>query len=148
MRPVEVLMVEDSTTDVLLTREALRDTGVPNCLHIVDNGEDAMLYLRRQAPFQNAVRPDVILLDLNLPRKSGQEVLAEIKEDLDLRLIPVVVLTTSRAEEDIVRAYSYYANCYVPKPLDFAQFGEVLRSIEHFWLKVATLPPSPPRIPS
>jgi two-component system, chemotaxis family, response regulator Rcp1 len=140
MRQVEVLMVEDSTTDVMLTREALRDTGVPTSLNTVDNGEDAILYLRRLGPFAEAPRPDVILLDLNLPRKSGQEVLAEIKQDPDLRMIPVVVLTTSRDEEDIISAYTHHANCYVRKPLDFAQFGEVLRSVEHFWLEIATLP--------
>jgi CheY-like chemotaxis protein len=143
MRPIEVLMVEDSSTDILLTREALRDTGVPSTLHTVDNGEDALRYLRRQSPYTEMIRPDVILLDLNLPRKSGKEVLAEIKQDPDLRTIPVVVFSTSRAEEDVVSAYSHHANCYVPKPLDYSRFGEVLRSIEHFWLKIATLPRTP-----
>lgn len=143
MRAVEVLMVEDSTTDVMLTREALRETGVPTSFNTVDNGEDAMLYLRRRGPFAAAARPDVIFLDLNLPRKSGQEVLAEVKQDPDLCVIPVVVLTTSRDEEDIVSAYTHHANCYVRKPLDFAHFGDVLRSVEHFWLEIATLPRNP-----
>ena len=137
-RRVEILMVEDNATDVLLAREAL-DSGVFNRLHVVDNGDEAMHYLRRHGQYRDAPRPDLVLLDLNLPRRSGQEVLAELKADADLKLIPVVV---SHAEEDIVRAYAAHANCYVLKSLDFAKFHEALRAMEHFWLGVARLPRS------
>ncbi|MBP7694432.1 MAG: response regulator [Anaerolineales bacterium] len=137
-RPVEVLLVEDSPTDVLIAREALNQAKLYNRLHVVEDGQAALDFLRR--PAAAGPLPDVVLLDWNLPRKSGREVLAEIKLDPALRHIPVVVLTTSRAEEDILRAYDLYANCYVVKPLDFNSFVEVVRSIRHFWFSVVTLP--------
>jgi CheY-like chemotaxis protein len=138
--PVKILLVEDSETDVMMTREALNATQTPSTLHVVDNGDDAVRFLRRQPPFGEAPRPDVILLDLNLPRKNGQEVLAEIKADEGLRTIPVVVLTTSKSEEDVQKSYNLHANSYVTKPLDFKQFIVALRAVEQFWLGVATLP--------
>jgi len=142
-RPIEILLVEDSPSDTDLTLEALRDFKVRNHVSVVEDGVLAMQFLRRQGPYAQAPRPDLIMLDLNLPRKDGREVLAEIKGDDDLKSIPVVVLTTSRAEQDIVRAYQLSANCYITKPVDFNQFLEVVRSIEAFWLFVVTLPPAP-----
>ena len=139
-RPVDILLVEDSPTDVLLAQEALENAKVLNHLHVVSDGVQAMQYLRRAAPFENAVRPDLVLLDLNMPRKDGREVLAEIKADDDLKTIPVVVLTTSKAEEDILRAYGLHANCYVSKPVDFEQFTHVVRAIENFWFTIVSLP--------
>ncbi len=139
-RPVDILLVEDSPTDVLLAQEALEQAKVLNHLHVVSDGVEAMQYLRREAPYQDAVRPDLVLLDLNLPRKDGREVLAEIKGDPDLRRIPVVVLTTSKAEEDILRAYGLHANCYVAKPVDFDQFTLVVKAIENFWFTIVSLP--------
>jgi CheY-like chemotaxis protein len=143
MRPIEILLVEDSPSDTELTLEALRDFKVRNHVNVVEDGVQAMQFLRRQAPYDKAPRPDLIMLDLNLPRKDGREVLAEIKGDGDLKTIPIVVLTTSRADQDILRSYQLNANCYINKPVDFNQFLEVVRSIESFWLFVVTLPPSP-----
>jgi CheY-like chemotaxis protein len=140
-RPIEILLVEDSPSDTELTREALRDAKVRNHLTVVEDGVQAMNLLRHQGPYVGAPRPDLIMLDLNLPRKDGREVLAEIKEDPDLKAIPVVVLTTSQAEQDILRAYNLHANCYITKPVDFDQFLEAVRSIETFWLLVVRLPP-------
>lgn len=140
-KPIEILMVEDSPTDVLLTREALEYAKVLNHLHVVEDGVQAMAFLRRQGPYAHAPRPGLILLDLNLPRKDGREVLAEIKTDEDLKVIPVVALTTSKAEEEILKAYKLHVNCYVTKPVDFANFAEVVRSIQQFWFTVVTLPP-------
>ncbi|MBI2821803.1 MAG: response regulator [Acidobacteria bacterium] len=140
-RPIEILLVEDNPGDVRLTREALNEAKVINNLRIVDNGVDALAFLRQEGKFAAAVRPDLILLDLNLPRKDGREVLAEIKEDSRLKRIPVVILTTSQAEEDIVRSYDLHANCYVTKPVDLDQFIKVVKSIEHFWFSVVMLPP-------
>ena len=140
IRPIEILMVEDSPTDALIAREALDYAKVLNKLHIVENGEEAMAFLRREGKYAGVVRPDIILLDLNLPRKDGREVLAEIKADEALKLIPVVVLTTSKAEEDIIKAYGLHANCYITKPVNFDRFTEVVRSIEQFWFSVVTLP--------
>jgi chemotaxis family two-component system response regulator Rcp1 len=139
-RPIEILMVEDSPSDAQLTIEALRAAKIANHLTHVEDGVDAMEFLRRQGPYANAPRPDLILLDLNLPRKDGREVLAELKENPDLKMIPVVVLTTSRSEHDVLRSYELHANCYITKPVDFTQFMEVVKSIEHFWLTVVTLP--------
>jgi two-component system, chemotaxis family, response regulator Rcp1 len=139
-RPVEILLVEDNPGDVRLTREALKKGHLWSRLAVVQDGMEALDYLRRLAPFQNATTPDLILLDLNLPKKDGREVLAEIKADEALRLIPVVVLTTSRAEEDILRSYKLHANCYVTKPVDFARFASVVQSIEDFWFTVVKLP--------
>ncbi len=141
--PVEILLVEDSPSDTDLTLEALKDFKVRNHVSVVEDGVQAMQFLRRQAPFEQAPRPDLIMLDLNLPRKDGREVLAEIKMDDDLKTIPIVVLTTSRAEQDVLRAYQLNANCYITKPVDFNQFLDVVRSIESFWLFVVTLPSAP-----
>ena len=140
IKPVEILLVEDNPGDIDLAREALEGSKVINTLHVVDDGEKAMQFLRRQAPYENAVIPDVILLDLNLPKKSGREVLEEIKNDPGLRSIPVVILTTSRSEEDVLRSYDLHANCYITKPIDLDQFIGVVRSIEDFWLSIVTLP--------
>ena len=139
-RPVEILLVEDSPSDTELTIEALKEGKVANHLSVVEDGVQAMEFLRRKNQYVQAPRPDLILLDLNLPRKDGREVLAELKGDPDLKTIPVVVLTTSRAEQDVLRSYQLQANCYITKPVDFKQFLEVVRSIEYFWLVVVTLP--------
>jgi CheY-like chemotaxis protein len=142
-RPVEILLVEDSPSDTELTLEALRDFKVRNHVSVVEDGVQAMQFLRRQGPYAQAPRPDLIMLDLNLPRKDGREVLADIKADAQLKTIPIVVMTTSPAEQDVLRAYELNANCYINKPVDFDQFLEVVRSIEAFWLYVVTLPPAP-----
>ena len=142
-RPIEILLVEDEPGDVRLTVEALRTARVRNCIHTVEDGVEARDFLRRRPPYAAAPRPDLILLDLNLPRKDGREVLEELKADDRLKAIPVVVLTTSRAEQDVLRAYKLNANCYITKPVDFDQFLEVVRAIESFWLCVVTLPQSP-----
>ena len=142
-RPIEILLVEDSPSDTELTVEALKDFKVLNHVSIVEDGVQAMQFLRRQDPYAGVPRPDLIMLDLNLPRKDGREVLADIKGDDHLKTIPIVVLTTSRAEQDILRAYQLNANCYINKPVDFNQFLEVVRCIESFWLYVVTLPPGP-----
>lgn len=141
VRIAEILLVEDSPTDVLLIREALQHSRVLSNLHVVKDGVDAIAFLHRESPFANAPRPDIVLLDLNLPRKDGREVLAEIKNDRGLAAIPVVVLTTSKAESDVLKAYDHHANCYVVKPVDFDKFAEVIRGMEQFWFAVVTLPP-------
>jgi chemotaxis family two-component system response regulator Rcp1 len=138
--PIEILMIEDSPSDALLAREALAQARLRNSLHVVEDGVEALAFLRREGPYANAPRPHLILLDLNLPRKDGREVLAEIKDDADLRLIPVVVLTTSKDEKDVLQAYGLHANCYIVKPVDFDQFIQVVQSIEHFWFTVVALP--------
>jgi two-component system, chemotaxis family, response regulator Rcp1 len=138
---IEILLVEDNPGDVRLTREALRDGKIVNNLHVAENGVDALAFLRREGKYRNAARPELILLDLNLPKKDGREVLAEIKADDNLKRIPVVILTSSQAEQDIVKSYNLHANCYVTKPVDLDQFITVVKSIEHFWLKVVKLPP-------
>jgi chemotaxis family two-component system response regulator Rcp1 len=140
VRPIEILLVEDSSADIDLTREALDDAKVRNSLHVARDGVEALAFLRREHPFTEAPRPDLILLDLNLPRKDGREVLAEIKDDPDLRRIPVVILTTSEAEQDIIKSYDLHANCYVTKPVDLERFITVVRSIEDFWLAIVRLP--------
>jgi len=142
-RPIEILLVEDSPSDTELTLEALKDFKVRNHVSVVEDGVQALDFLRRRGAHAQAPRPDLIMLDLNLPRKDGREVLAEIKADENLRTIPTVVLTTSRAEQDILRAYQLSANCYITKPVDFNQFLEVIKSIETFWLYVVALPPAP-----
>ena len=139
-RTIEILLVEDSPSDTALTIEALKAGKVANTLNHVEDGVEARAYLRRQGKYFNAVRPDLIMLDLNLPRKDGREVLVELKNDLDLKTIPVIVLTTSRSDEDVLRSYQLNANCYITKPVDFEHFIEVIRSIEQFWLTVVTLP--------
>jgi CheY-like chemotaxis protein len=139
-RSIEILLVEDSEPDVRLTVEALREAKVRNRLSVVEDGVEALEFLRRQGPHAAVPRPDLILLDLNLPRKDGREVLREIKNDDLLKRIPVVILTTSKNEEDILRAYDLHANCYIAKPVDFNRFMDVVRSIENFWLTVVRLP--------
>jgi len=141
LKPVEVLLVEDNTGDVRLTLEAMKEGKVINNLSIASDGVEAMAFLRKEGRYKDASRPDIILLDLNLPKKDGREVLAEIKADPSLRLIPVVVLTTSQAEEDILRTYNLHANCYVTKPVDLEQFINVVKSINDFWFSVVKLPP-------
>jgi len=139
-RPFEILLVEDSPTDVLITREALADAKLLHHLHVVEDGIAAMAFLHRQGAYTMAPRPDLILLDLNLPRKNGHEVLTELKADAALTVIPVVVLTTSTAEADVLTSYGLHANCFISKPVDFATFAEVVRTIEQFWFAVVTLP--------
>jgi CheY-like chemotaxis protein len=139
-RPIEILLVEDNPGDVRLTIEALKEGKVRNNLSVARDGVEALTFLRREGSFTEASRPDLILLDLNLPKKDGREVLADIKNDPVLRRIPVVVLTTSKAEEDILRTYDLHANCYITKPVDLEQFISVVRSIDDFWLSVVRLP--------
>ena len=139
-RPIEILLVEDSPGDVRLAIEALKEAKVRNTLHVAEDGVLAMDFLAKRGKYKDVPRPDLILLDLNLPRKDGREVLAEIKQHPRFRSIPVVVLTTSRAEQDVLRSYELHANCYITKPVDFQQFLEVVKSIESFWLTVVTLP--------
>jgi two-component system, chemotaxis family, response regulator Rcp1 len=137
---IEILLVEDNPGDVRLTREALKDGKIINNLHVAQDGVEALAFLRREGKYHNAVRPELILLDLNLPKKDGREVLAEIKADMALKRIPVVILTSSAAEQDIVKSYNLHANCYVTKPVDLDQFINVVKCIEHFWLTVVKLP--------
>ena len=139
-RMIEILLVEDNPGDVLLTREAMKAGKLRNRLSVVGDGVDALAFLRRQGSFADAPRPDLILLDLNLPRKDGREVLAEIKDDPQFRAIPEVVLTTSAAEQDVERAYNLHANCYITKPVDFNQFMSVIEQVDNFWINVVTLP--------
>ncbi len=139
-KPIEILLIEDNAGDARLAREALRDAKVTNHLTWIADGVEALAYLRREGQFDKAARPDLILLDLNLPRKDGREVLSEIKTDDKLKRIPVVILTTSQAEEDILRAYHLSANCYISKPVDLDQFIKVVRTIEDFWLTIVKLP--------
>jgi CheY-like chemotaxis protein len=140
-RPVEILLVEDNPIDVRMTRESLKDSKVLNHMSVVDNGVEAMAFLRREGKYVKATRPDLILLDLNLPKKDGREVLAEIKADEQLRRIPVVVLTTSSAEQDILKTYDLHANCYITKPVNMDQFNAVVKAIEEFWFTIVKLPP-------
>jgi chemotaxis family two-component system response regulator Rcp1 len=142
-RPIEILLVEDSEPDVRLTIEALKEAKVKNRLSVVEDGVEAMAFLHREGKHAGAPRPDLILLDLNLPRKDGRQVLKEVKDDSSLRKIPVVVLTISKAEEDVLRAYDLHANCYISKPVDFNRFMDVVRAIEGFWLTVVKLPNGP-----
>lgn len=139
-RPVEILLVEDNPGDVRLTQEALKEGKIRNHLTLARDGVEALAILRRTGEYADIVRPDIILLDLNLPRKDGREVLAEIKSDESLKRIPVVVLTTSKAEEDILRSYDLHANCYITKPVDLEQFITVVKSIEDFWVTIVRLP--------
>lgn len=137
---IDILLVEDNPGDVRLTQEALKEAKVGNQLHVVEDGVEAMAFLRHEGKYADSPHPDLILLDLNLPKKDGREVLAEIKQDPKLMRIPVVVLTTSRAEEDILRSYNLHANCYVTKPVDLDQFITIVKSIEDFWLTIVKLP--------
>ena len=139
-KKVEILLVEDNPGDARLAEEALKEGKVFNNLHIVDDGVKAMEFLRKQGEYSNVRRPDLVLLDLNLPRKDGREVLEEIKQDPNLRRIPVVVLTTSQADQDVLRAYDLHANCYINKPVDLDKFMDVVKYIENFWLTIVKLP--------
>ncbi|MCM2303350.1 MAG: response regulator [Elusimicrobia bacterium] len=139
-KPLEVLLVEDDEDDVLLTREALKDSKVIVSMAVAEDGDVALQRLRRQPPFQDAPMPDLILLDLNLPRVSGRQVLKELKADPALKLIPVVVLTTSQADTDVVKCYDLGANCYITKPVDFEQFQRIIKVIDDFWLTIVKLP--------
>ena|SRR5687767_12756901 len=140
LRPIEILLVEDNPGDVDLTIIALQESKVNNNLHIAGDGVEALEFLRHDPGYEDVPRPDIILLDLNLPRKHGRQVLQEIKEDPDLRRIPVVVLTTSEEEEDVVGSYSQYVNCYINKPVDLEQLITIVKSIESFWFTIVTLP--------
>ena len=139
--PVEILLIEDNPGDVRLTQEALKESKVLNILNVVNDGVEALEFLRQEGKYEKAKRPDLILLDLNLPKKDGREVMEDIKSDENLKRIPVVVMTTSKAEEDIERMYSRHANCYITKPIDFEQFILVVKAIEEFWLTIVKLPP-------
>jgi two-component system, chemotaxis family, response regulator Rcp1 len=141
--PVEILLVEDNPADVVLTRDALAASKIANTVHIVEDGVEAMAFLRRQGAYADRPRPDIVLLDLNLPRKNGLEVLAEMKADEELKVIPVVILTVSSDEDDILGAYGLHANCYITKPVGLRQFEEIVRRIEDFWFAIVTLPPQP-----
>ena len=138
--PIEILLVEDNPGDIRLTQEVLKEGKVQNTLSIVENGVQAISFLRKENEYQDAPTPDLILLDLNLPKKDGREVLLDIKNDPELKKIPVVVLTTSQSEEDILKVYDLNANCYISKPVDFGQFIDVVKSIENFWLSIVKLP--------
>jgi CheY-like chemotaxis protein len=139
-RPIEILLVEDNPADVRLMQEALKEGKVRNSMSVVPDGVEAMAFLRHEGRYANAPRPNLILLDLNLPRKNGREVLAEVKADDELKTIPVVVLTTSAASEDILISYNLHANCYITKPVDLNQFLRVVRSVNDFWLNIVKLP--------
>lgn len=138
--PIEILLVEDNPGDIRLTQEVLKEGKVQNTLSIVENGVQAISFLRKENEYQDAPTPDLILLDLNLPKKDGREVLLDIKNDPELKKIPVVVLTTSQSEEDILKVYDLNANCYISKPVDFGEFIDVVKSIENFWLSIVKLP--------
>lgn len=138
---IDILLVEDTLSDVRLVQEAMKEAKVRNKLYVVSDGVEAMEFLRNEGKYSNVPRPDVILLDLNMPRKSGREVLKEIKEDNDLKRIPVVILTVSKAEEDILKSYNLHANCFITKPVDLDEFLKVVKTIEDFWLTVVKLPP-------
>lgn len=142
MKPIEILLVEDNPGDARLTEEALKEAKISNRLNVVEDGVEALAYLRHEGKYADVLRPDIVLLDLNMPRKDGREVLAEMKQDPELRTIPVVVLTTSDDERDILRSYDLHANCYVTKPVYLKQFIHVVQSIEGFWFTVVKLPPA------
>jgi chemotaxis family two-component system response regulator Rcp1 len=142
IKPIEILMVEDNPVDVLVTREALKQGRIMNNLSVAEDGEEALDFLFRTGQFSAAPRPDLILLDLNLPKKDGREILTELKNNPDLRSIPVVILTTSQAEEDVLRSYDCGANCFIVKPVDLEQFSSTIRSIEDFWFSIVKLPAS------
>ena len=142
-KPMDILLVEDNPGDVMLVEEVLSDSKVRNRLHVVSDGEQAMEFVRRQGKHAGAPRPDLILLDLNLPKKSGREVLREVKTHPDLKTIPVVVLTSSKSDDDVVKSYELHANAYILKPVDFHQFMKVMRAIEDFWFVTVKLPPRP-----
>jgi len=142
VQPVEILLVEDNPGDARLATESLKESKLRNNLHHVEDGVEAMAFLRQEGQYADKPRPDLVLLDLNLPRKDGREVLAEVKSDDDLKRIPVVILTVSSDEQDILDTYNFHANCYITKPIDLGQFMKVVQSIEDFWLSIVKLPPS------
>jgi len=139
-KPADILLIEDNPGDVRLAREALKGSKVNNQIYVVEDGVEALAYLRKKGKYRKAVRPDLILLDLNLPKKDGKEVLAEIKEDPDLKRIPVIVLTISSDEADILKTYNLHANCYITKPIDINRFHEVVKAIDNFWFTIVKLP--------
>ncbi len=141
VKPVDILLVEDNPGDVRLVKEALKECKIDNTVYVAQDGVEALAFLRKEGQHEKAPRPDLILLDLNLPRKSGREVLAEVKADPELKRIPVVVMTVSRDEEDVLKAYNLHANCFITKPIDFGQFIRITRSIEDFWFRIVKLPP-------
>ncbi len=145
LKPVEILLVEDNPGDIRLAQEGLREAKILNNLHVVKDGDEAVAFLHREGPYKNAPRPNIILLDLNLPKKNGREVLQEIKQNPALRQIPVVILTSSKAEEDIAKSYDLHANCYVCKPLDLDRFLQIIKAFEAFWLTVVELPVGDPK---
>ncbi len=140
--PIEILLVDDNPGDIRLTQESLKESKVLNNIHIVEDGMEALEFLKKEGKFKNVITPDIVLLDLNLPKRNGREVLAEIKEDDFLKKIPVVILTMSRAEDDILKSYALHANCYITKPVDMDQFIKIVRSIESFWFSIVRLPPN------
>jgi CheY-like chemotaxis protein len=140
-KPVDILLVEDNLGDVRLVKEALKECKIDNIVYVVQDGIEALAFLRKEGVHEKAPRPDLILLDLNLPRKNGREVLEEVKADPTLKRIPIVVMTVSRDEEDVLKAYNLHANCYITKPIDFGQFIRITRSIEDFWFRIVKLPP-------
>lgn len=140
IRPINILLVEDNPADIRLTQEVFKEGRIRNILNIVMDGEEAIMYMRKMGQYGNAETPDLVLLDLNLPKKDGREVLAEIKGDPALKFVPVIILTTSAAEQDILSTYAHHANCYIMKPVDLSQFINVVRSIEEFWLTIVKLP--------
>ena len=142
LRPIEILLVDDNPGDIRLTQEALKESKVLNNMHTVEDGMEALEFLRKEGSFKDVITPDIILLDLNLPKRNGREVLSEIKNDDVLKKIPVVILTISRAEEDILKSYALHANCYITKPVDMDQFIKIVRSIENFWFTIVRLPPN------
>ncbi|MGA2090633.1 MAG: response regulator [Endomicrobiales bacterium] len=142
-KSIDILLVEDNPADIELAKEALSESKLLTSLHTVGDGEAAMMYLHRQGKYKAAIRPDLIILDLNLPKKDGREVLKEIKEDENLKSIPVVILTMSSAEVDMLKVYKLHANCFITKPIDFTQFISVVHAIEHFWFTIVCLPPKP-----
>jgi two-component system response regulator len=142
VKPIEILLVEDNPGDADLTKAAMENSKIYVTMHVVGDGVEAMAFLRRTGKYADAPRPDIVLLDLNLPKKDGKEVLAEMKADQDLKRIPVVVLTISKDEEDILKSYNLHANCYITKPIDLSQFVKVVQAIEDFWLSIVKLPSS------
>ncbi|MBN1868713.1 response regulator [Candidatus Sumerlaeota bacterium] len=145
LTPIEILLVDDNPADVRLTLEALREDKIYNNVHVVGDGEEALAFLRRQGKFSNALRPDLVLLDLNLPKIGGREVLEEVKSDDALKSIPVVVLTVSKSEEDILKSYNLHANCFITKPVDLEKFSKVAKSVQEFWMTIVKLPPRAPQ---
>jgi CheY-like chemotaxis protein len=142
LKPIEILMADDNQGDVRLALEALKGAKVKNNIHVVTDGIEAMAFLRKEGKYADVPRPDIFLLDLNMPKKDGREVLEELKSDPDLKMIPVVILTVSQAEEDILRSYNLYANCYITKPVDLDRFITIVKSIEDFWFTIVKLPPN------